>query len=354
MFRKSTIFSLLFFNITWFFRLFKINKIISFGHLLDFKDYYFAAKELLVPNPNINIISKTTFGPPFVLIPYLPFTLFSFKTAEYLITILNLISWFLVFYLLWKKEIGKINHIFFLLLASLAFSFPLIFSLAQGNPIGFVALGIYGFYIFKNRFLQFFAFSLSWILKIFPIITIIPQIFSQGKKINKKIIILFTASFVLIAMFFYIFLPQNSWDAYLKFFSSLKTPVPDTSTYNQSFSSSLMRLHFLTPTFSFWHVCFTFFLLSILIKNYQTLHSLNTTVSLVAFALLIHPFPWQYYFAVFLPFIFIKIGRCDYKFILVYLLISLNWGNSQFFATLLLFLFITTKTTHLHLFQKHI
>lgn len=345
MIKKIKIFAFLFFLSCWSFRLFKINQIISSGFLFDFKAYYLIAKELFNVNPNLDLIAKTSYGPPFVILPFLPFSLLPFKISEYAVDFLNLISWFLIFYLLWKKEIGKTNSIFWLLLGASAFSFPLIFSLGMGNPIGFVALGIYGFCIFKNKILQILTFSLSWTLKIFPAVAAIPQVFVSNKKQKRpraQGLVMIILSIIFVGILSFIFLPPNSWGTYLDFAGKLKTQtiIPDPIIYNQSLSSSAARLGIYLPSFSVWHILFAVSLIALIIKKYSKLKPLDATVALVALSLLIHPFPWQHYFAVFLPYILIKIGNLDYKYIFVYFLISLNWGGSQFFGTLLLFLFI--------------
>src|SRR5437867_778239 len=101
--------SFFFFIFAWGYRLFNLHAIIQHGILADFSLYYKAAKTIIIGQPNNLLIAKTTFGPPFVLLPYLPFAFFSLKTAEYLVTIIAIICYFSVFYLFWKKRYGKPN-----------------------------------------------------------------------------------------------------------------------------------------------------------------------------------------------------------------------------------------------------
>ncbi len=351
------------FLVFWSIRLYKLIEIIfKIGILPDFYGYYRVIHNLFSVSPDLSYIVHNSFGPPFVLLPFLPFTIFSLKIAEVLITFVNLASFFIVFYLLWKHFLKKITPLFWILLSLISFSFPLTYSLGGGNPMGLVTLGIYSLWIFKNKYLRQFFFTVSVLLKIYPAVVIPGLLFGKTKL---KDILMPLASLVLGLVISIIILPLNIWSYYLKEIQGVTSRVStavDPAIVNQSFSSSFARLGIEIKFLSFGYIAFALGIFSLLliflyqVKKIKSNNQVEIAIALLCLLLLIFPTPWQYYFAVILPFLIIKLGQKRWIFILPLLLISFN-GNllsgggliknfldsSQFLATLIIFFLITLE-----------
>lgn len=360
---KSLVLSFLFFLILWAYRLNHINGIIQHGQLADFQRYYDAAATIVGGQSNSKLIADATFGPPSTIIPYLPFALLPFMLAEYALTVLNVFCYFIVFYRIWKRFLGKISWFFWFFLSLLAFSFPIIFSLGMGNPIGIVTLGIYSFFIIRNKFIKTLSFTIAILLKLFPVILLFHFVFSK-EKIWKILLVLFlcTSATVIIA------LPSNSWTLYSQSFQKIyATASADPAIYNQSFTSTLARMGVSSSPFSPLYLGFALSILTLVISRaFVTLSSrgennteLRIAAMLFSAALLLHPFPWQYYFATLLPFVMIRLKQKTLVYLFIFLLLSLNGGNfsiesplkalldsTQFVGTLLLFMTVCFERNH--------
>lgn len=354
--RPTTIFflSIGFFLSCWFYRLSNLNNIIQHGVLPDFQNYYSSGQNLLSRNPNSDLVLKASFGPPTTLLPYLPLTVLPFRPSEYLLTTLNLLSYLLVSTLLYKQTFKNYDSYFFVLLSLASFSFPLIFSLASGNPMGIVTLGIYSFWIFKNNAFNWILYLNSVILKLFPVAILPTALVSQNPLRKKLLVPLVITLFTIILSV--VLIPPSLWGDYLSLpGKTFLASIPDPAIYNQSFSSTLTRLGIYTPSFEGAYFLFAILLflplIVLLLKGkIKSKNSLENAILLLCLSLLLHPFPWQYYFAVLLPFVIIKIRKGGWIYLAVFLLLGLD-GNkipssgilrevlesSQFVGTVLLY-----------------
>lgn len=363
--KKTSLLTLAAFSVCWLFwllRTVKLMLIINSGFLPDFVGYYQAARSLISPEPDFSFIVNQSYGPPFVFILFLPLAFLALPEAELAITLINLVSYWLVFWLVWQLYFKKTRPVFWLILALMSFSFPLVYSLGMGNPIGLVTLGIYSFWLFKHKLAKVLPFLAAVWLKIYPVL-IVPALWLR--KSTKKDGWLALAGLFLGLGFSLIALPQALWTSYVASWQQITLntkKVIDFAIYNQSFSSSLARLGLEAKFLSGPNIAFIFFLTSLLLA-YLVLtakkpgrRQLESVIVLLCFALLIHPFPWQYYFASLLPWLMVKIVQKKIGFVLAFLLISLD-GNrlavsglikglldsSQFLAALLIFLMITLR-----------
>ncbi len=245
-------------------------------------------------------------------------------------------------------------------MASLAFSFPLIYSLGMGNPLGIVTLGIYVFWISRHRLIAPFLFSTSALLKFFPL-AILPALMvrKQSKKLLSKVFII---SIALIGLSL-LLVPLESWSHYLNFTSENLGFQRSTNAaiHNQSFTAVITRFGIESKLFSnyYWLFAFLITLPTILVlknnlpKTNQPISNLSLAILLLSFSLLLHPYAWQYYYTILLPFLILQILNKKYIYLPIYLLMSWNGDwlnlpliqpllvNSQFFATLFLFLVLT-------------
>jgi len=370
--------TILFCLTSWSYRIFSLNQIISFGELGDFRGYYQVAQLIINQQITPDKLLATSFGPPFVYLPFLIFTIFPFKFAEYLLTLLNLVSYFTVFYLLWKKAKLSINWKFWGLLGMLSFSFPIIFSLGMGNLIGIVTLGIYSLWIFKKDWLKWLGITLAFLLKIFPIIIIIPylilKLFNYSSKpsagwrmrdekltMNNSLPVFHRDRAIFILLIVSLFLLHlilfNNFNIWLIYIQSLVKIFNQgslvISVYNQSLSAVLGRW----GINNIWYYLTVVLLLSIVIwitrktlRNHNKLFPLS--IFYLSLILLVQPISWQYYFALLLPFIIIQIGKGKTFYLLILFLISLDGNrlqnlpflgslflNSQFWGNLAFFIY---------------
>lgn len=348
----------------WFYRFKKLALVLKSGILVDFNSYFQEASIILAKKTPELKLGQSTFGPPTTYLPFLPFALFPIETAQYLITGLNLLSLFFVFYLLYKKFFRRVDSFFWLFISSLAFCFPLIFSLAQGNPLGQVTLGIYAFWLFpRQRILSFGLFFVAGLLKQFPFILLPIRLIKKHTKnknaVAKTDLTVFLLYFLLTAFLSIIFLPSSIWRKYHEFGSALlkNLRIPDPTIYNQSLVSTLARFNL--PISFHWPLYFGFALGIIFFTGYYFFKknggetSLDFEILALSAILLLHPFPWQYYFLILLPFLMLKIKENTTNIFLVwyclaYFALSFNGGNihisflspflnsSQFLGTLIL------------------
>ncbi len=342
------------FVVVWLVRVMKILSSIKTGVLPDFYLFYRAVSNLFLPKPNFDLIVKSSYGPPFIYVPFLIFVHWPFWLAEVTITLLSLFGYLASFYLLWKMNHKKTTSLFWLLMAMMAYSFPIVYSLGMGNPLGVVTLGIYGFFVFKNKFLKGFLLAVSSLLKIFPL--------SILAGFRQKEITIGFASFFIGLLLSTIILPVRIWPHYLDWLiriDPLSKRIINPSIYNQSFSSTLARFSGLTEFSPNYYYVFIFFILLIftwvvlIVGKKIRIDSLDLSMLALSAMLLIHPYPWQYYFATLLPYLVIKIASGNYYFLLPLCLMSVD-GNrivssgfvkaaadsSQFFAALILFFMI--------------
>lgn len=196
----------------------------------------------------MSLIVHSTYGPVFVILPFIPFSLFPFQISEYIMTLVNLICYF--FSLLFDLE--KIPGCFKLDILDFArtfiFFFPLIFSLGMGNPIGLVTLGAYSLLVFKQTWLKWFGVWLSVILKLFPGGLLPLLLFSWHKHhlyLNFKAVISTAVIILGLGLASYLLFPKAVWGQFPHANPVLAGAlVPTTSIYNQSLSSYLPELAF--------------------------------------------------------------------------------------------------------------
>jgi hypothetical protein len=272
-------------------------------------------------------------GPPFVVIPYLPLAFFSFATANYILMILNVLCFFLAFILLWKMFIKKISYLFWIFSGLLFFTLPVSYGLGMGNPMGIVTLGCFSLILFsEKRKLASTLITFTSFLKIFPLVSIPAYILLKPR--DEKMRIYIYINIIIFSLLSFFLLPKDSWKVYIhQFFQQyLSNANPDISIYNQSFISSLSRVGTNMPLLLIpFILVLTFFVIVITRKIYKSHLFIQeklfqVTVLFLAFFLLIHPFPWQYYFSIFIPFLFIQIAKKEYIYIPALFLMSLD-GN---------------------------
>jgi hypothetical protein len=302
-----------------------------------------AARSVVIGNPDIPLILRSTYGPPLVLLPFVPFAFFPEVFASYLVTFLNIFLFILTFYLLWKRVGSAFGFLFWFLLGLCSYSFPLQLSLGMGNPIGIVTFGIYAIWTVRLVPVSVFFYFFSSAVKIFPFIALpVHFIATRGDGtivLDKKFITTTIIYIIGISVLGMTLLPSGVWSAY-RVFSHTKyielSHELNPNTYNQSFSSTLARFTIAMPSFSPGYWLFVTTLLAVLVygmyytlrKGFTERYRFNISFALIVFSLLVHPFPWQHYFAVFLPLTLVLFVQSrQWRYFLVFILLSLDLGR---------------------------
>lgn len=311
------------------------------------------------PDQNLNLVIKSSYGPPFIYLPFLIFINMPFKVAEISITLVSIIGYLFAFYYLWKSYYKETTALFWLLLGVMSFSFPISYSLGMGNPIGIVTLGVYSLFVLKDNFWKRFLFVISSLLKIFPISVLSYFVFN---KLNKKELFYSLMSLLTGLLLSIVLLPKNIWFEYLIWLNKINPinkEIINPSIYNQSYSSTVSRFLKITDLPPFYYHFFIFVLIAVVVyyiwlsKKRIKVEPLDASVFILSFSLLIHPYPWQYYFAVLLPYLVLKVASKNYIFLIPLILMSIDgnrffWSgllkyffdSAQFFSTLILFFMI--------------
>jgi hypothetical protein len=296
--------------------LFFIIKTLFLNYYPDFRVHYLAPLAIFKGlNPYLG--GKNYFTPdvhpPFTILLFSPFTLFSYYLAEKLWTLLSIIFLLVSLDLIFKINKEKMFSGVGLILCSIIFSFyfPVKFTLGMGQ-INFLILfltllSIYFLQKKKHNFSGVFL-GLSIMIKLFPVL------FLPYLMILKKWRILF--SFMLVCLFtllltFIIIKP----DINLYFYKNIVPTLLNgwkTDYYNQSLSGFLGRQmgpgflrEALRELISVVLIALSF--LIIWLKNSKKAAAVNLTFSLlITLSLLINNFSWQHHF-VWLLFPFITI-----------------------------------------------
>lgn len=333
--------------------LFFIVKTLFLNFYPDFKIHYLAPLAIFNGlNPYLG--GKDYFTPdvhpPFTILLFSPFTLFSYFLAEKLWTIISIIFLIGSVYLIFKINNEKMfSRIGFLISALLfAFYFPIKFTLGMGQ-INFlilflVTLSIYSLNKNKNYLTGTFL-SLSIMIKFFPLF-FLPYLIILKKW---KILFSFITLSVVILLFTFIVIKP---DINVYFY---KNVIPTliggwkTDYYNQSLSGFLGRQigngfarELLRIFISLTLVGMSF--LVILKNNSQKTTIINLSLSLlITLTLLINNFSWQHHFVWLLfPFItifyFIKNKKLGWSYYFVlglsFFLVGLNLKNPNIFPVI--------------------
>ena len=335
------------------FSLFFIVKTLFLNFYPDFKIHYLAPQAIFNGlNPYLGGKGYFTpdVHPPFTILLFSPFTLFSYFLAERLWTLLSIIFLFGSLYLIFKINNEKMfSRIGFLISALLfTFYFPIKFTLGMGQ-INFlilflVTLSIYSLNKNKN-YLTGTLLSLSIMIKFFPLF-LLPYLIILKKW---KTLFSFIAVSVIVLLFTFIVINP---DINIYFYKNVLPTLLSgwkTDYYNQSLSGFLGRqisngfARELSRIFISLILVAVSYLI-ILKNNSQRTTIVNLSFSLlITLTLLINNFSWQHHFVwLIFPFItifyFIKNKKLSwyYYFILgvSFFLVGFNLRNPNIFPVI--------------------
>jgi len=341
----KTSFLILFFLISIFLLARSFYPIIKRGiYLLDFVLYYYPVGQYLKQNLNLYQLSQNPvlYPPPFLLILSL-LHLLPLISGQYIWTFLSLLSLFLSLWLILKINNLKPTIKWFLFLSPFLFlSFPAKFTLAMGQVNHFIllffTLGFY-FYQQKKENLSAFLFTLSFLIKLFPIWTLFFFFQKKDWGLIKKISLFTILAFILSSLF----LPLQI----IKDFSFFVLPsflghTANSSYYNQALTGLISRLisHPQSQTYIF--LILSFYLIFLTWKKIQKPLADPLKFSLlITLSFLIAPVAWQHHL-VFLFFPILSLFTYFQKtkktkslliLLLAYFFIFINIKNPQLFQS---------------------
>lgn len=322
--------------ISWAYRLFDLGTIIGNGGMSDLAAYYRAAQSMLTHQPIWVIGESAPFGPPLTLIPFLPLLALPLVLAQFTISLLNVLLYVLAWYLIAKrfaKRFSLTQPSWWVGLAVMAWSFPISYSLGAGNPMGMVTWGIIS-YLVNPPLLASIGLILAISLKFFPVI-LLSLITKKRADVVKATAIIAVLTILMLVSFWAWPSQWSAYSAYASHLGQLALVRGDAAAQNQSFMSALLRLgvvgSWLTASTLFWSggLLLLVGLWIISEKPWKKMTSENRLqwgMRLLATLVLIHPMPWQYYHALFMPYILLRLVQKRFAYLPVLLLLSFNAG----------------------------
>lgn len=320
--------------ISWGYRLFDLGTIIGSGGMGDFTAYYQAGKNLLGHQAIWVIGESAPFGPPFTLIPFLPFLSLPLILAQFVFTLINVLLYVLAWHLITKSFIRHFSlkkSFWWVGLTFMAWSFPVSYSLGAGNPMGMVSWGISNF-LLSSSVVTSIGLALAICLKLFPAV-LLPLVNKKRSELIKSGV---AGSIVGVIVLLSLLLWPSQWRSYLAYAAHIvKRPAVQDglSMQNQSFASMLGRLgvegSWRTTFVGIWSIGMLL-LVGLWIaterpwKKWTAENRLQWGMRLLAVVLLVHPTPWQYYHALFIPYILLRLAQKRFVYLPVLLLLSFN------------------------------
>ncbi len=320
--------------ISWGYRLFDLGTIVGSGGMGDFTAYYHAGKNLLTHQAIWVIGESAPFGPPFTLIPFLPFLSLPLILAQFVFTIINVLLYVLAWHLITKKFIRHFSlkkSFWWMGLTFMAWSFPVSYSLGAGNPMGMVTWGSINF-LLSSSVVTSIGLAFAICLKLFPAV-LLPLVNKKRSELIKAGV---AGSIIAFIVLLSLLLWPLQWRSYFTYAAHVvKTPTAHNgvSMQNQSFASMLGRLRvegsWLTTFVGVWSIGMLL-LVGLWMatetpwKKWTAENRLQWGMRLLAVVLLIHPTPWQYYHALFIPYVLLRLAQKRFVYLPVLFLLSFN------------------------------
>lgn len=275
--------------------------------MIDFDSYFNIVKSMAGGGDPYAVSGMVTLGPPLVLLFFVPFGLLDISSARQAITILNIICGYLSCYFLAKKFFPKTKVSSFFLLASLLFSaFPTRFSISSGQPIMVITFLVTTAFCSPSALVRGLVVALSSSIKTYFLFWMLSFLKKQ-----RKVFLIAVIFFILILGLSFIFIKPIWYENYFtERFTKTVTfnePAATLDYYNQSIRSTLIRLNLGGYYFIIYMAAFSVCGGILITTGRDELG--------VIFSVLLSPFSWQHYFAVFFPvFIFVFAGGFKNRF----------------------------------------
>lgn len=308
---------LLFAHIFIFLKLNLIGLLSGKIEMLDIDAYYHLSHAVLNSTNPYQVPTMQTAGPPLVILPFIPLSIWKIDSARVLITLLNLLSATISCYLLAKKVNPKLTILMTLFFSTLLWiSFPARFSLSLGQPNLIIMLFITLTLINQTKSISALYLTFILTLKSFFVFSLLAIIKKNTKIFALSLVLILAivvASLQLIKPEYYrYFISQRAKSTVLA-----SQTIKDVDYYNQSIKTTASRFGFKNY---YQEIFIVVVLLSIIfLFNKQSLSSA------IIVSTLLSPVVWQHYFVYFFPIyvlLFFKLfDQKKYQFI-IFLLIS--------------------------------
>jgi hypothetical protein len=319
---------------SWGYRLFDLGIISGNGGMGDLVAYYHASEQLLA-NQEIWVIGKSApFGPPSTLVPFLPFVTVPLTLFHFIFSLLNVALYVLTWLLVAKwhtKRFTLKNSFWWLGLAFMAWSFPVSYSLGAGNPMGLITWGIYS-YLATTTLLSALGLALAVTLKLFPVVLLLITTKKRAGLVRTGLV----GGIAMVVVLLSLVLWPAQWGEYVAYLKNImQAPVVNAglAIQNQSIVSLLGRLGLDGAWTRLFALGWSLGMLVLVglwfasAKPWKKLtleRRLQWGMRLLAAILLIHPTPWQYYHALFIPYVLLRVMQRKLIFVPALLLLSFN------------------------------
>ena len=284
--------------------------------LLDFDAYYYLS---LAVRKGINpylVSTMTTLGPPFVILPFVPFSYLDIVDARVLFSVTSIICGFLSVYLLNKKFFKGSLATFLIFFGVLFSSFPARFTLGQGQPNLIIMFFITLLIISKSNSVKSLLLVFLYFFKTFFLYMAV--ILFRGCK--SMVIVSLVVATIIGTISLFIIKPE--WLVY--YFTNLNSSflqsniVVGLDYYNQSIYATLARLDLI----NLWLI-----LLALIVFTFYMMIKGNLLSAVIA-SIIISPVAWQHYFVILFPIFIIvlkKTNLFNFKYLLLFLLSLFFW-----------------------------
>lgn len=260
--------------------------------LPDFEAYLSLSGDIINGINPYTVSHLQTLGPPLVILPYLPFTLVSLKSAKIMVTLGSLVSVYFTCYILAKYLNPKNKLLFFTVLSTLFLTaFPARFTLEMGQIGLYLSLLITFFIVSRND--KFKGFVLSFLIssRLF-FATLYISLTKRCRIIFWSLIgisLIFVFSLIFIRFDWYIF---YVYEKLLPLLSTI-TQATNLDYYNQSLRSTLFRIGLGD---------YYFYVLSgVMITAGYYLYKKQNVLAAIILSILITPISWQHYYSMIFP-----------------------------------------------------
>lgn len=253
--------------------------------LFDFDIYYQTAKDVIAGKHPFSLPYMQTGGPPSVIIPYIPFTIFTLKWARILIELLSLLSMIIAARMIVKTFLKSHTLASTVILSTFwLIAFPTRFNLEQGQPNLIIMALIALLITTKKDSITTFSSSVLALIKTNYLVIFMSL---KGTKVLLTSIMYFM---ILIIIGFWVIKPNYYMDfVNQRLYSAVNSSahITDVDYYNQSLKSTLARFQLSEMyTAVFW-----FFVLLSVIYLLIT----KDRLSGIVLSLLLSPILWQHY-----------------------------------------------------------
>ena len=267
---------------------------------IDFTAYYKLVSASVYGINPYSVTSMQTLGPPLVIIPYIPFAFLPMVLSAKLFMLINIISGYVMCFILARRYYFKNKINVFLLCSFLLFvSFLPRFGLLLGQPMLLLALVLALVMVTKNKYLMGVGVAFLTVGKSYLALLYI-YLFKKDKK---AFYIAIATLAITLSISLFVFKPEwykeYVFNELPKIVNGVKTDL-GLDYYNQSLASSLSKVGL--------HPLFVPLYIVLAVLGVYLVYSLGSIELAVMFSILLSPIAWQHYYVLLFP-LYVKIFK---------------------------------------------